>query len=256
MPVTVETLSVGARTVLRDYPQYFEVDEGPLNVLTVRLPHPLISTDTLQVYLTPLPTQAVPNPPSVLSTDWQLDARNGLLKLNNVADLNKRAVIAGFYFTWFTDEDLAFHMTKAVNEVTYNGTDLDCQPDVVSDVIMLGGVIQALWSLAMELMLDIDVSTPEGMFIPARQRYQQVLQMLQSYEAQYNTKAAMLNIGLGALEITRLRRVALMTGRYVPVYRDREFDDPRPPERLYPQIPYGVPPQPECEDDILEISTW
>ena len=257
MPTTIEYLTSGARTVLRDYPQYFEVDEGPLNVLTVRLPHPLISEGTLQVYLTPLPTHAVPEPLSTLTTDWQLDARNGLLKMNNVADLNKRAIIAGFYYTWFTDDDLAFHMNKAMNEVTYNGTDLDCLPPAAYDVIMLGGVVHALWSLSMELMLDIDVSTPEGMFIPARQRYQQVLQMLQNYEQQYRDKAAMLNIGLGALEISRLRRVALMSGRYVPVYRDREFDDPRPPERLYPQIPYGVlPPPAEPSDDIIEVTTW
>ena len=52
--------------------------------------------------------------------------------------------------------------------------------------------------------------------------------MLQNYEAQYHDKAAMLNMGLGALEIFRLRRVAYMTGRYVPVYQDREFDDPTP----------------------------
>jgi hypothetical protein len=46
-------------------------------------------------------------------------------------------------------------------------------------------------------------------------------------------------MGLSALEQYRLRRVAKMTGRYVPVYIDREFDDPRPPERVYPPIPEG-----------------
>ena len=120
---------------------------------------------------------------------------------------------------------------------------------------MLGGVVHALWSLSMELMLDIDVSTPEGMFIPARQRFAQVQQMLGVYEAEYQSKAAMLNMGLGALEIFRLRRVALMTGRYVPVYQEREFDDPRPPDRLYPAIPAGVPPSPNAGDDVIEAIT-
>jgi hypothetical protein len=247
---TIDDLTAGARTFLRDYPQYFEVDEGPLNVLTIRLPHPLIMSSSLQVYLT-TPT----NPPvTSLSTAWSLDDRNGLLKLTETTDLGKRAVVAGYHFSWFSDADLAFHVGKAVNEITYSGTSLDDMPPVVADVIQLGGVISALWSLAMELMLDIDVSTPEGMFIPARQRYNQVLQMLQNYEQQYEDKAAMLNIGLHALEQYRLRRVAYMTGRYVPVYRDREFDDPRPPERLYPEIPEGVPPSGPTED-FLESFT-
>ena len=49
---TAAEMASTARTYLRDYPQYFEIDEGPLNVLTVRLPHPLVSTESLQVYIT------------------------------------------------------------------------------------------------------------------------------------------------------------------------------------------------------------
>jgi hypothetical protein len=77
------------------------------------------------------------------------------------------------------------------------------------------------------------------MYIPAHQRYSQVIQQMQFWEGQYEEKMASLNIGLGALEQFRLRRVALTTGRYVPVYVDREFDDPRWPHRLYPTIPDG-----------------
>jgi len=253
MTTTMDTLSSGARNYLRDFPQYFEVDEGPLNVLTIRLPHPLISTSTLQVYTTPLPTEAVPNPPSAITTAWQLDERNGLLKMTDVAALNQRLVVAGFFYSWFSDADLEFHVGKSVHEMTYNGQDIEDFAPVQLDVVMLGGVVSALWSLAMELSLDIDVSTPEGMFIPARQRYSQVLQMLQNYEAEYTNKAAMLNMGLGALEVFRLRRVAYMTGRYVPVYQEREFDDPRWPNRLYPPIPTGVPPTAADSDDLLSI---
>ena len=64
----------------------------------------------------------------------------------------------------------------------------------------------------------------------------------------------MLNMGLGSLDQYRLRRVAYTTGRYVPVYRDREFDDPRPPERLYPAIPEGRMFAPA--DEVLEITEW
>jgi hypothetical protein len=248
---TVAEITAGARTVLRDHPLYFEVDQGPLNVLTIRLPHPLIMSSSLQVYLT---TAADP-PVTTLTTEWQLDDRNGLLKLTNPADLGKRCLVAGYHYTWFSDADLGFYVSKVVNEMTYSGADFDNFLPAQRDVIMLGGVVNALWSLSMELALDIDVSTPEGMFIPARQRYQQVQQMLQFYERQYQDKASMLNMGLGALEVFKLRRVAYMTGRYVPVYQEREFDDPFPPDRLYPAIPEGVPPSPAGSDDVIEAIT-
>jgi hypothetical protein len=230
MTTTMDTLTSGARNYLRDFPQYFEVDAGVLNVLTVRLPHPLVSPTSLQVYI---------GSPAVVTTAWELDERAGLLKLTQSTDLHKPLVVAGYHYTWFSDADLAFHVGKSVHEVSY-GSDLTEFQPVHYDVVMLGGVISALWSLAMELSLDIDVSTPEGMFIPARQRFTQVVQMLQNFETEYNNKAAMLNMGLNSLDQSRLRRVAKMTGRFVPVYIDREFDDPRPPERVYPAIPEGV----------------
>jgi hypothetical protein len=242
--VNVEELVSGSRTILRDFPQYFEVDEGPLNVLTIRLPHPMISGKTVQVYA----TDDSLNPPLTnLTTNWQLDERIGLLKITDEGLLNKRLLVTGYHFNWFADTDLSFHVGQVMDEMVYGqagGTAANYEP-AQWDLIMLGGVVHALHSLAMELSLDIDVSTPEGMFIPARQRFAQTMQMVQYYEGQYESKAAMLNMGLNSLEQYRLRRVALMTGRYVPVYRDREFDDPRPPERLYPAIPYGVPTPPE-----------
>ena len=251
MTIDIAEMTSGARTILRDYPQYFEVDQGPLNVLTIRLPHPLIMSSSLQVYLTP----TTGTPTTVLTSAWQLDERNGLVKLTEDADLGKRCLIAGYHFTWFTDTDLGFHLNKVVNEMIVNGSSLDSFSGAEVDVMIMGGVVNALWSLAMELALDIDVSTPEGMFIPARQRYAQVLQMIGQFENEYQTKASLLNIGLGSLEVYRLRRIALMTGRYVPVYREREFDDPRPPERLYPPIPFGSFGEESVSDDIVEIMT-
>jgi len=229
MPATLSDVSSGARTFLRDFPVFFEVDQGPLNTLTVRLPHPLISASTLNVYVT---TPAVP-PTSTASTAitkaWQCDERNGLLKITDDALLGKNLVIAGYHYNWFLDSDLTFHANQVLSEFTYSGAVsgiAGMQPAQV-EVTMLGTVVRALWSLSMELMLDIDVNTPEGMTIPARQRYTQVLQMLGPFEAEFQSKADMLGLGLGALQIFRLRRVSLTTGRYVPVYTDREIDDPR-----------------------------
>jgi len=225
--------------MLRDFPRYFEISEGPLNVLTIRLPHPLISGVSLQVYK--VDTEADP-PTNTLTKEWQLDERNGLLKMTNTADLGATIVVAGYYYTWFSDGDLTKATNDILGEMLYGSPEtLNTLSAVQAEVISIGAVVRSLWSLSIELALDIDVSTPEGMFIPAHQRYTQVVQQMQYWESKFDEKAGSLNMGLGALEQFRLRRVSMTTGRYVPVYRDREFDDPRWPERLYPPIPEGVP---------------
>jgi hypothetical protein len=236
---SLDEIAAGARTMLRDFPLYFEVDNGPLNTLSIRLPHPLISDKTLGVYV--METTTPPPYTPVLTSAWQLDARNGILKMTNTADLGKQVIISGYHYSWFLDSDLAFYAEQVWSEMTYyDDLVLTRLEPAQAEVVQLGVVVHALWSLILELSLDIDVSTPEGMFIPAHQRYQQVLQMMQYYEAQYAEKAGMLNMGLGALTQFKLRRVAYMTGRYVPVYKDREVDDPRPPQRQFPQIPAGT----------------
>jgi len=233
---TPAEVAAGARGMLRDHPKYFEITEGPLNVLTIRLPHPLISPTTLQVYVT---DNADP-PVVALTTKWTLDEHNGILKLNDEAYIGSTITVAGYHFVWFSESDLGLAMGQAAAEQFYNrNVSVSTISSVETEVLMIGTVVRALWSLSIELALDIDVSTPEGMYIPAHQRYSQVIQQMQFWEGQYEEKMASLNIGLGALEQFRLRRVALTTGRYVPVYVDREFDDPRWPHRLYPAIPDG-----------------
>ena len=125
-------------------------------------------------------------------------------------------------------------------------------PIVEADLVEIGAVVHLLWSLTIELALDIDVSTPEGMFIPAHQRYQQVTAMMQYWENEFQTRAASLNLGLGALEIYQLRRVSYLTNRYVPVYQKQEIDDHTRPKRLYPPIPEGVPPG-QADADSVEV---
>ena len=255
MSTTMEELVGGARIYLRDYPQFFEVDQGPLDTLTIRLPHPLVSPSSLQVYISD--PYADPPVPAVLTTAWQLDERNGLLKLTDPTFLGKRLLVSGYHYTWFADSDLAFHMKQVLAEVSYSHAGgLAALSPVHAEVIMLGGVVHALWGLAIELSLDIDVSTPEGMFIPARQRYQQVLQLMQHLETLFTEKSAMLNMGLGGLEQFKLRRVAKLTGRYVPVYVNREFDDPRWPKRVYPPIPdYAAGAASEPITDVIQAWT-
>ena len=253
---TMADISSGSRTLLRDFPQFFEVDHGPLNTLTIRLPHPLVSASTVGVYIVDTTVTPATTTPTAA---WQLDERNGLLKITDATALGKRILATGYHFNWFLDSDLDFFANQIWGEMSYyDNMKLVGLEAAQVEVIQLGTVVNALWSLLVELALDIDVSTPEGMFIPARQRYTQVLQMMQGYEAQYTDKASMMNMGLGGLSQFTLRRVAYLTGRYVPVYVNREVDDHSPPVRIYPPIPDGTAGGQNAVDtitDVLGVST-
>ena len=186
---SVDDLTSGARTLLRDYPKYFEIDEGPLNVLTVRLPHPLISPSTLQVYLT---TPESPGPPRCGDdADQRLVSSTGATGCSRSPTqtaLGKRALVAGYHYSWFSDEELGLprRQGRQRDDLRRSGTR---QMSASSWTWSCSAVtVHALWSLAMELALDIDVSTPEGMFIPARQRYTQVLQMAGTRRASTRTR--------------------------------------------------------------------
>jgi hypothetical protein len=254
--MSIATITAAARSMLRDFPKYFEIETGPLNVLTIRLPHPLIMGASVQVFVaTPgdLPTDPYT---STATNAWQLDDRNGLLKLTDEALLNQRVLVSAYHYTWFSDSDLTMAANMAASETVYNTNgDVEDIEGIYAEVTAMSAVIRALWSLATELSLDIDVSTPEGMYIPARQRYAQVMQMMQYWEGEYTQRAEALNIGLGALEQFTLRRVAKLTNRYVPVYLPREVDDPRWPKRIYPPIPdnsMGTPAK-AGDMDVIDV---
>lgn len=247
---SVAEMAGGVRAMVRDFPQYFEVEEGPLRVLTIRLPHPLVASGSLQVYVTPNVADAT----TTLTDKWTLDDRNGILKLTNPAYVGQRVLVSGYHYIWFSDSDVARAMQQIGTEIMYTTPDLELADldDSIVEVAEMGAVVRLLWSLCIELALDIDVSTPEGMFIPAHQRYSQALQMMQYWEGQYQTRASSLNLGYGALEIFQLRRVARLTNRYVPVYRNQEIDDPRRPQRIYPAIPEGEPYN-SVDDNTVEV---
>lgn len=254
-----------ARNFLRDFPQFFEIDLGTLNVPTVRLPHPLVEACSLQVFQAREIVDSPEDPQGAQSlvmvqvpeADYTVDERNGLLKFGKLDYLNHRTVVAGYHLSWFLDADLRFHANIIIDEVFHGYEyDLGTLDSVYYEVAALGSVVHALWSLATELALDIDVSTPEGMYIPARQRFTQVTQMAQYWEGQYADKSAMLNIGLHRPEVFRMRRVAYLTNRYVPVYKEREFDNRHPPERIYPAIPYGGESHPPPGVNVTTSDSW
>ena len=224
------------RYKMRDFGHYFEVPFTAAPIYTMRLPHPLVSKDTLVVWH---PNSTVIPPDPVV---WELDQRNGILKFADPNAIPDGVGVSGYWYEWFLDEDLEYAASIISNQHLYDRPGIDATDfgDVECDVIASGGVAQAWASLMTELALDIDVSTPEGMSIPATQRFHQASGMFDFWSQQYKDQAAMIGVGLAKIEQFWLRRVAYLTNRLVPIIKEREIDDMRPPVRLLPPIPDGV----------------
>lgn len=232
---TPTELAAKARMKVRDFPQYFEVPYTAAPIYTIRCPHPNVDPNGVTVW--------TPDGTAVAKTAYQVDGRNGIIKLANPSLYPDGIGISGYFYEWFMPDDLLFASTIVSNQHLYDNTKADDGsgfPAVECDVIATGAVAQAMWSLMAEFATDIDVSTPEGMMIPAHQRFQQMWEMSQFWTQTYKDEAAMIGVGLGAFEQFTLRRVAYLTNRLVPLFREREIDDPRPPVRLLPNIPDGI----------------
>ena len=225
--MTTSTLDVAnrARMRLRDFPVFFEVPYAGM-ASTLRLPHPLVDQDSFSVF-TPAGEP--------VSTGWSLDPRNGIVKFSDPTALPDGVGCSGYYFTWFLTEDLEYyaHVAMAFNSYEREATD----DPVETEVNALGAAVEALWALCAEFGTDIDVSTPEGMFIPAHQRFSQMWTLLLAAQEEYKHMAAQLGMGLDRIEQFTIRRVAYLTNRFVPVYKTKEIGDHTPPLRIFPTIP-------------------
>lgn len=236
---TTADITTQARQYLRDFPQYFEEAYQPIQQSTIRLGHPLIS----EIEVLDAATGAEID-------NYDINWRNGILKLHNPSATPDGIYVRGYHYEWFLNEDLAYFADVVVIEHLYDRAGNDTFADLPEEeqhIIVIGTVMNALWSLVTEFSTQIDVSTPEGMMIPAHMRFQQVLQLFQYWKGKYDEMAAATNTGIMHIGIGELRRVARLTNRYVPVFRKQEIDSPSPPIRLFPPIPEIVPAPWETE---------
>lgn len=188
-------------------------------------------------------------------TDYALDRTHGVLTLTGVLGDGELLIVEGTAHALFTDEELSVYVNDAMKKHvgdrtvstryrTENGfisyvelpMDLGNLPPVEESLVAMLATIDVLWSLATDASTDIDVVTAEGTHIPRAQRFQQLMGMISALSQRYHETAQQLNVGLYKIEMSTLRRRSLTTGRLVPVYQEREYDDHRAPTRLLPPI--------------------
>lgn len=181
---------------------------------------------------------------SLTANQFYLDPRLGVIYLWAPLASGSTLTVSGMaYLNWMpADLDsylgIAFelHIRGRTPAPTY-----DTLPPVEEYLVALLAAIESLWALATEASQEIDVLTPEGVNIPRSQRFAQIMALIERLMAHYKELAAALNVGPFAIRVLTLRRVSRTTGRLVPIYVEREFDDRTyPPVRVLPPIDNGL----------------
>lgn len=188
-------------------------------------------------------------------TQYTVDSRDGYLDFTSAPDEGVTIMVEGQSTGLFTDTELAMYLHDALLQHTHGATTrtryrdadgfvryaerpvtIDNLPEVEEVLVAILATVEALWALSTDAATDIDVNTAEGTFVGRSQRYAQIRSQIDVLTEKYTDLAQQLNVGLHRIEVSNLRRVSRQTGRLIPLYVDREFDDYSWPERIIPPI--------------------
>lgn len=237
--------------------------EGDGSSQTFQLPVQHVSSLGLSVF-----TIAGATITNLATTDYSLDAGNGFLTTTTSFPYGTVLVVQGTSYGLFSDAELTQFVNDAVLQHTFGQTvtsryrdsngfiryredpvDLASLPEVENLLVALLASVEALWALSTDASTDIDVVTAEGTHLPRSQRWAQIMRQIDVLTDKYHGLCEQLNVGLSRIEVSTLRRVSLQTGRLVPVFKSREYDDNTLPQRLLPPIDHrhddesGIPSQ-------------
>lgn len=243
----VDEVAEIARTFLRDFAKFFQVSFNGTG-RTYELGHPNIDPDTFWIA-----TYTAGSPTELAASAFNLDARNGFVRLTSTPAANSTVMVEGYYYEWVLPADLEFYSKHAIESHIYNiDVDVENMSPIVIDTIGMAAVVETLWALMTEYSRDIDVMTSESVHIPGSQRFRMVQSLLDYWIRQYEGQAKALNIGVNRIEVMNLRRVSRTTNRYVPIYKPREIGDYGPVERVFPEIDSGTIVVEDSEENMRE----
>lgn len=188
-------------------------------------------------------------------TDYDLDLDNGIITLPEPLADGSVLMVEGSSFGILSDEEVDYFVRTALLQHTngrtvktryrddhgfiqYDEVDMtmDNLPEIEEPLVAMLATIEALWDLTTDASTDIDVTSPDGTHIPRGQRYAQMREQIDLLTEKYQTLCKQLNVGLGRIEMSTLRRISRTTNRYVPVFKGREYDEHQLPVRLLPPI--------------------
>jgi hypothetical protein len=186
---------------------------------------------------------------------YTMDYLLGQLQLTTAPANEALVLVYGNAWAMFSDDDLMVYVKDAVNEHCYNRTiserrrdgfgfivyretpiGLHNLPAIEEPLVSMLATVHALWTLANDAATDASIQTAEGTSIDRATRYQQVMNQISAMTDRYQEFCAQLNVGVFRMETLQLRRTSQTTGRLVPIFKPREYDDPTWPKRELPPI--------------------
>jgi hypothetical protein len=192
------------------------------------------------------------------NTDYMLNKQEGTIYLIGAPSplpQGDTLIVSGQASGMFSDMELETFINDAVLQHTSGRTvktrfkdshgfikytdlpmTLATTPEIEGVLIALRATIDGLWALATDASTDIDISSADGTTVPRSQRYRQLREQIDGLTDRYNQMCNMLNVGLNRIEMSKIRRVSLTTGRLVPIFVPREYDDYELPHRRLPPI--------------------
>jgi hypothetical protein len=177
-------------------------------------------------------------------TDYNVDFTNATVNFTIPSPDDATLTFSGQQYSFFSDADLDLFVRSAALKHThsaealaryidaygfrkyfYTDATVDTIPPVEHSVLALLVAIEALEVIKSDLAFDIDISTAEGTSIPRTQRFRNVDSLIASKQMRYDDLCAKLGVGLGRIEVFTFRRVSRTTGKLVPVWIPREYDE-------------------------------
>lgn len=186
---------------------------------------------------------------------YAIDPEQGQIFMATPVPLNGTLIIAGQAWSLFSDYELAQIAMDSVRQHTFaqeieeryrdahgfidyreEVKTLSNLPAIEEPLVEMLTTINCFWALANDAASDSNVQTAEGTVIDRTTRYRQLMEQIQALTSRYQDYCGQLNVGLYRSETLQLRRTSRTTGRLVPLFKPREYDDHRWPTRLIPPV--------------------
>lgn len=188
----------------------------------------------------------IANPPTVIlsgvvisgsaTPSYYIDAKHGVIAFYSAPQPAGATLgIQGTTYNYYIDEEVAQAVTDAFNMHVADLEPLPVidpvlgQPSIDSNeeyLVSILAAVELLWFQATDSSQVIDIHTPEGVFIPRAERFEQITNQVAALEAQYKMKSGALGVGLYRIQVLNQRRVSYTTNRLVPIFREQEYNAP------------------------------
>ena len=202
----------------------------------------------------------------ITATAYSINDAMGQIALAAPVPLNATLIMAGVSWSLFTDTELTRYISDSINQHFFGRTiktrirdfmgHTDYQevpismanvPAIEVPLVVMLATINVFWTLANDVASDVNVHTAEGTSIDRSAQYSQIMSQISAMTQRYQELCGQLNVGVYRAETMTLRRSSRTTGRLVPVYTPREYDDHALPQRQLPPVdkryedPSGIP---------------